>query len=81
MKQGSVSNADLTRAKEQVKAAWLTELETESSLISDIGVQALFVGSVVSSSAVSSHVDAITAADVNSVSFGCSIINSMSVRY
>lgn len=68
MKQGSVSNSDVTKAKEQLKAAWLSTYDTDSGLISDIASQALYVGSVVNPSGVTSYIDSITSADVNAVS-------------
>lgn len=69
LKQGSVSNGDVARGKEQLKAAVLYELDTDSGLISDIGAQALLLGANVQSSAqIVGAIDSITASDVNAVS-------------
>lgn len=68
MKQGSVSNSDVTRAKEQLKAVYLSEFDTESGILADIGQQAVLAGSVVGASGVISLLDSITSADVNAVS-------------
>jgi len=65
LKQGSVSSADVTRGKEQLKAAYLSAYDTDSGLLSDIGAQALYVGSVVSPSGVNALLDSITSSDVN----------------
>lgn len=69
MKQGSVSNSDVARGKEQLKAAVLYELDTDSGLISDIGAQAILCGANVQSSAqIVAAIDGITDSDVNAVS-------------
>jgi ubiquinol-cytochrome c reductase core subunit 2 len=65
LKQGSVSNADVTRAKEQLKATYLSEYDTDSGILSDIGQQALLAGSVTSPSGVISLLDSISSSDVN----------------
>lgn len=68
LKQGSVSNSDVTRAKEQVRAAYLSEYDTDSGILSDIGQQAVLAGNVTSPSGVISLLDSITSSDVNAVS-------------
>lgn len=68
MKQGSVSNSDVTKAKEQLKSIYLSEYDTDSGIISDIGAQAVLTGSVTSPSGVLSALDSITSTDVNAVS-------------
>lgn len=68
LKQGSVSNADLTRAKEQLKAAVLHELDAGSRLVSDIGAQAVLLGNVQSAAQIVAAIDAVSDADVNAVS-------------
>lgn len=68
MKQGSVSNSDVTKGKEQLKAAYLSAYDTDSGLISDIGAQALYAGNITSPSGVIGLLDSITSSDVNAVS-------------
>lgn len=80
MKQGSVSSADVTKGKEQLKASYLSTYDTDSGLISDLGAQALYTGSVTSPSGVIAVLDSITPSDVNAVSlsdvlFDVSLIN------
>lgn len=68
LQQGSVSNGDVTRAKEQLKVAVLNELESGSRLVSDIAAQAVLLGQVHSASQIVAAIDSVTAADVNAVS-------------
>ncbi len=68
LKQGSVSNSDVTKAKEQLRLAYLSEYDTDSGILSDIGAQAVLAGSVTSPSGVISLLDSITSTDVNAVS-------------
>ncbi|KAJ6644353.1 Cytochrome b-c1 complex subunit 2, mitochondrial [Pseudolycoriella hygida] len=65
LKQGSVSNADVTRAKEQLKAVYLSAYDTDSAIISDMGIQAVLAGKVASPSEVIALLDSITSSDVN----------------
>lgn len=67
LRQGSVSNADVTRGKEQLKAAVLHELDAESRLVGDIGAQAVLLGSVQSAAQIVAAIDGISDADVNAV--------------
>lgn len=64
-----MSNGDVARGKEQLKAAVLMELESDSSLVSDLGAQALLLGNAQSPAEIVGAIDAITASDVNAVSF------------
>lgn len=68
LKQGSVSNSDVTRAKEQLKSVYLSEYDTDSGILADIGAQAVLTGGVTSPSGVISVLDSITSTDVNAVS-------------
>lgn len=68
LQQGSVSNGDVTRAKEQLKVAVLNELESGSRLVSDIAAQAVLLGQVHSAGQIVAAIDSVTAADVNAVS-------------
>lgn len=68
LKQGSVSNGDVTRAKEQLKAAVLHDLDSGSRLVSDIAAQAVLLGQVQSAAQIVAAIDAVSAADVNAVS-------------
>jgi len=65
LKQGSVSNSDVTKAKEQLKLVYLSEYDTDSGILADIGAQAVLAGGVTSPSGVISLLDSITSADVN----------------
>uniref|UniRef100_A0A8C5D4F9 Cytochrome b-c1 complex subunit 2, mitochondrial-like n=1 Tax=Gouania willdenowi TaxID=441366 RepID=A0A8C5D4F9_GOUWI len=62
--EGSVSEADITRAKNQVKAEYLMSLETSESLMEEIGAQALSTAAYQAPESVLQGVDAITQADV-----------------
>lgn len=63
-----MSNSDVTRAKEQLKSVYLSEYDTDSGILSDIGAQAALTGGVISPSAVIAALDSITSTDVNAVS-------------
>lgn len=63
-----MSQGDVTRAKEQLKAAVLSELESGSRLVSDIGQQAVLLGQVQSASQLAAAIDGVSVADVNAVS-------------
>ncbi|XP_077131168.1 cytochrome b-c1 complex subunit 2, mitochondrial [Ranitomeya variabilis] len=62
--QGSVTEADITRAKNQLKAHYLLSVENSSGLFNEIGTQALASGSYSSPAAVIQNIDAVTSADV-----------------
>lgn len=57
----------MTRAKEQLKAAVLSELESGSRLVSDIGQQAVLLGQVHSAAQLAAAIDGVSVADVNAV--------------
>ncbi|XP_033631111.1 cytochrome b-c1 complex subunit 2, mitochondrial-like [Asterias rubens] len=61
--KGNMDAADITRAKNQLKAAILMNLENQSTLLEDIGVQSLMNGSYVSSADLVNDIDAITGDD------------------
>lgn len=67
MKQGSVSQGDVDRAKAQLKVAILEQLETSSGRFDDLVAQALR-GEVQGKSELVAAIDAISVADVNAVS-------------
>lgn len=69
LKQGSVSQGDVTRAKEQLKAAVLSELDSNGRLVSDIGQQAVLLGQVQSATQLAAAIDGVSVADVNAVGF------------
>ncbi|KAG8558100.1 hypothetical protein GDO81_016862 [Engystomops pustulosus] len=62
--QGSVTEADITRAKNQLKTHYLLSLENSSGLLNEIGSQAVASGSYTSPDAVLKNIDAVTSADV-----------------
>ncbi|CAN2390126.1 Cytochrome b-c1 complex subunit 2 [Pristimantis euphronides] len=62
--QGSVTDADITRAKNQLKAHYLLSMDNSSQLLTEIGFQALVSDSYSPPSAVMQKVDAVTSADV-----------------
>lgn len=64
-----MSNADVTRGKEQLKAAVLHDLDAESRLVGDIGAQAVLLGSVQSAAQIVAAIDSVSDADVNAVNF------------
>ncbi|KAM6905276.1 ubiquinol-cytochrome c reductase core protein 2a [Xenentodon cancila] len=62
--EGSVSEADFTRAKNQVKAEYLMSLESSEGLIEEIGAQALNTATYQAPDAVLQAVDTVTKDDV-----------------
>ncbi|XP_056389721.1 cytochrome b-c1 complex subunit 2, mitochondrial isoform X1 [Hyla sarda] len=62
--QGSVTEADIARAKNQLKALYLLSVDNSSGLLNEIGSQALAYGSYSSPSTVLQNIDAVTSADV-----------------
>ncbi|XP_059475107.1 cytochrome b-c1 complex subunit 2, mitochondrial [Neocloeon triangulifer] len=64
LKSLSVSDADVKRAKAQLKAQILQESETGSGLSESIGLEAVLRGSVASASQVVSLVDGVSTSDV-----------------
>ncbi|KAJ4427931.1 hypothetical protein ANN_23941 [Periplaneta americana] len=65
LRSGNLSSGDITRGKNQLKAAILLCDESNASLVEEIGVQAVLLGNVLSSSAIASAVDSVTDAEVN----------------
>jgi ubiquinol-cytochrome c reductase core subunit 2 len=61
--KGNIDDKDLTRAKNQFKAAILMNLENQSTVFEDIAVQALCTGDYVTPAAMVADVDAITGED------------------
>ncbi|TNN85483.1 Cytochrome b-c1 complex subunit 2, mitochondrial [Liparis tanakae] len=62
--EGNVSEADITRAKNQVKSEYLMSLESSDSLLEEIGAQALNTAAYQLPEAVLQAVDAVTHDDV-----------------
>ncbi|XP_061566923.1 cytochrome b-c1 complex subunit 2, mitochondrial [Cololabis saira] len=62
--EGSMSEADFTRAKNQVKAEYLMSLESSEGLIEEIGAQALNTAAYLAPDAVLRAVDTVTKNDV-----------------
>lgn len=67
MKSCSVSDEDVTRGKEALKAAVAFALESEADLVDSLGQQAAVVGAVHGLAATCSAIDAVSASDVKSV--------------
>lgn len=67
MKQGSVSQGDVDRAKAQLKVAILEQLGTSSGRFEDLVSQALR-GEISGKSELIAAIDAVSVADVNAVS-------------
>jgi ubiquinol-cytochrome c reductase core subunit 2 len=65
--KGSIADADLQRAKKQLKAIVNSYWESSESVLESIGQQALGAGKVFSASAVEASIDKVTADDVNKV--------------
>uniref|UniRef100_A0AAQ5ZM07 Ubiquinol-cytochrome c reductase core protein 2a n=1 Tax=Amphiprion ocellaris TaxID=80972 RepID=A0AAQ5ZM07_AMPOC len=62
--EGGVAAADVTRAKNQVKAEYLMSMESSEGLLEEIGAQALATGTYQVPNAVLQAVDAVTQDDV-----------------
>ncbi|XP_066432383.1 cytochrome b-c1 complex subunit 2, mitochondrial [Eleutherodactylus coqui] len=62
--QGSVTEADITRAKNQLKSHYLLSVDNSSGLLTEIGSQALASGSYSSPAVIIQNIDAVTSADV-----------------
>ncbi|XP_068906001.1 cytochrome b-c1 complex subunit 2, mitochondrial [Tenebrio molitor] len=65
LKGGSLSDADISRGKNQLKAAILMDNESGSNAIRLIATQAALLGSAKSPSQLAAEVDSVSAADVN----------------
>ncbi|XP_062999101.1 cytochrome b-c1 complex subunit 2, mitochondrial [Elgaria multicarinata webbii] len=62
--QGGLTDAELTRAKNQLKAAFLMSVESSEGFLDEIGSQALASGACTSPAAVVEKIDSVAAADV-----------------
>ncbi|KAJ8413709.1 hypothetical protein AAFF_G00082160 [Aldrovandia affinis] len=62
--QGGLTAADLTRAKNQVKAEYLMSLESSEGMLEDMGSQALAGGTYNSPEAVAQSIDSVASSDV-----------------
>ncbi|NXY49502.1 QCR2 protein, partial [Ceuthmochares aereus] len=62
--QGSITNEDVTRAKNQLKATYLMSVETAEGLLNEIGSESLVSGTHSSPSVVAQKIDSVTTADV-----------------
>ncbi|KAM3915787.1 cytochrome b-c1 complex subunit 2, mitochondrial [Leptodactylus fuscus] len=62
--QGGVTEADISRAKNQLKTHYLLSLENSTGLLNEIGSQAVASGSYTSPATVLQNIDAVTSADV-----------------
>ncbi|KAG7222847.1 hypothetical protein INR49_016027, partial [Caranx melampygus] len=62
--EGNVSEADITRAKNQVKAEYLMSIESSEALIEEIGAQALTTAAYQPPAAVLQTIDTVTKDDV-----------------
>ncbi|XP_062859418.1 cytochrome b-c1 complex subunit 2, mitochondrial [Trichomycterus rosablanca] len=62
--QGNLTEADLSRAKTQLKAEYLMSVETSEGLFEAIGVQALTEGTYQTPEALGKKIDAVTSSDV-----------------
>ncbi|CAJ1074986.1 cytochrome b-c1 complex subunit 2%2C mitochondrial [Xyrichtys novacula] len=62
--EGNVSEADITRAKNQVKTEYLMSIESSESLLEEIGAQALTTAAYQAPDAVLQALDAVTHEDV-----------------
>ncbi|KAG8433102.1 hypothetical protein GDO86_017402 [Hymenochirus boettgeri] len=67
MAQGSVTEADVTRAKSQLKSQYLMTLESSCGLLNEIGSQALASGTYTSPADTFKQIDSVTSADVVNV--------------
>ncbi|KAM8961136.1 cytochrome b-c1 complex subunit 2, mitochondrial [Pelodytes ibericus] len=62
--QGTVTEADITRAKNQLKSHYLLSVENSSELLNEIGSQVLSSGGYSSPNEVVQQIDSVTSADV-----------------
>ncbi|POI21871.1 hypothetical protein CIB84_014382, partial [Bambusicola thoracicus] len=62
--QGGVTEEDVTKAKNQLKAAYLMSVETAQGLLNEIGSEALVSGTHTAPSVVAQKIDSVTSADV-----------------
>lgn len=69
LKSCSVTDADVTRAKAQLKFDILNKLDNDSAVVEDLGQQGALFKSVQNKNAISSAIDGLSASDVNAVIF------------
>ncbi|KAE8579357.1 hypothetical protein XENTR_v10024013 [Xenopus tropicalis] len=62
--QGNVTEADVTKAKNQLKSQYLMTLESSCGLLGEIGSQALASGTYVTPTETIQQIDSVTSADV-----------------
>ncbi|KAM6379572.1 cytochrome b-c1 complex subunit 2, mitochondrial isoform 1-T1 [Pluvialis apricaria] len=62
--QGSVTDDDVTKAKNQLKATYLMSVETAEGLLNEIGSESLVSGTHTSPSVVAQKIDSVATADV-----------------
>ncbi|XP_062820508.1 cytochrome b-c1 complex subunit 2, mitochondrial [Anolis carolinensis] len=62
--QGGLTDAEVTRAKNQLKAAFLMSVESSEGLLDEIGSQALASGTYASPATIVEKIDAVTTADI-----------------
>ncbi|XP_041813015.1 cytochrome b-c1 complex subunit 2, mitochondrial [Chelmon rostratus] len=62
--EGNVSEADITRAKNQVKTEYLMSIESSESLLEELGAQALTTAAYQPPDAIVQAIDAVTQGDV-----------------
>ncbi|KAL1517969.1 hypothetical protein ABEB36_001663 [Hypothenemus hampei] len=67
LKSGNVTDADVTRGKNQFKSALLSELESGSKAVDVIGVQAVLTGDAKSPSDLAAAIDSVSTSDVRNV--------------
>jgi len=67
MTKGNVAESELQRAKNQLRAALLMQLENQDAVLEEIAVQALHTGDYTSPADILKAIDGITAADVSRV--------------
>ena len=69
LREANVSEEDVSRAKNVLKADVGLAIENEAELAEDLGLQSLLTGKVHTFAETSALIDSVTAADVNSVSW------------
>lgn len=62
--QGGVTDEDVTKAKNQLKAAYLMSVESAEGLLNEIGSESLVSGTHTSPSVVAQKIDSVSTADV-----------------
>lgn len=65
--KGGITDADVQRAKNQLKASMLMETENSGLMLEDLAVQAVLSGQVLTAADITAVIDAVTIADVQAV--------------